>query len=623
MYFENTGSTTRMSFEEKTGAASPLYGVDLSMYSSAPALADVDGDGMIDMLCGESYGYTLYYKNLGTSSKAAFSIQAGSGNPMGETGFMRHAASMADIDGDGLLDVFTGGLAMKFFKNTGTASIPVLTEQGSHPFTGLALTDMNPTFGDVNGDGIIDAVVGCSTGEVYYWAGGVGGTYVLQSGSDSPFASIDVGFQSAPALVDLDGDGDLDLFLGAGDDSSGPTGNSGNVIYYKNTGSTAVPVFTLMAAENNPLSAVGPPAHPRFSTPVFADLDHDGDFDMLIGNFDGTILYFENTGTKVSALFTERTGGANPFNGVDIGGMSSLAVGDLDNDGDIDVLGSHNQGTTYFQNQAVQKYCLQGGGAYPKQEQGVGSQYVCSCLAGTAGKQCATTLPAGYASQGGYATDMAFLACGAGRYTDSIRSAACTACPVGKFAAGAAAAACLSAPTGKYQPTSLGATAPEGCASGKYTDTEAASACKTCPDGKHQPQTAQIDCIWISEPGYFSSGGLKFPCPTSKYQPASGQPDCFSCPTGKYQGSAAQSDCTDCAACPGGVNRQGCGNSTAGYCIDCAPGNFLRASDKSCLPCPSGEFQDTKNSAACVECPTGKYQLTTGQVSLIAVKSDA
>ncbi len=74
------------------------------------------------------------------------------------------------------------------------------------------------------------------------------------------------------------------------------------------------------------------------STPSFADLDGDGDLDAVVGEGDGTLHYFENTGSAIAPVFTERTGAANPFNGVDVGYYSAPSFADLDGDGDLDAV---------------------------------------------------------------------------------------------------------------------------------------------------------------------------------------------------------------------------------------------------------------------------------------------
>ena len=72
-----------------------------------------------------------------------------------------------------------------------------------------------------------------------------------------------------------------------------------------------------------------------------------GDLDLVVGDITGALIYAENTGTSTAPAFVVRTGSANPFDGIDVGSLSTPALGDLDNDGtlrprpSIDKLRSH------------------------------------------------------------------------------------------------------------------------------------------------------------------------------------------------------------------------------------------------------------------------------------------
>src|SRR5262245_50000143 len=136
---------------------------------------------------------------------------------------------------------------------------------------------------------------------------------------------LDVGSYSAPALADLDGDADPDLIGG---------GNSGGFFYYENTGGANSPAYVQRTGPANPLA--GKDVGLR-STPAFGDLDADGDLDLVAGEYEGNLNYYENTGSATAPAFVARTGTANPLTGYDVGEASAPTLGDLDADGDLDL----------------------------------------------------------------------------------------------------------------------------------------------------------------------------------------------------------------------------------------------------------------------------------------------
>src|SRR5262249_41884174 len=156
-----------------------------------------------------------------------------------------------------------------------------------------------------------------------------------------PFNGFDVGTAARPALADLDGDGDLDAVVGA---------QYGGLAYFLNTGTAAVPVYVQQTGAANPLSAVNP-SSPGWLTPTFADLDGDGDRDLILGENDGRLFYYRNTGSTTAPIFEQQAGAANPFGSIDVGFLSAPSLGDLDGDGDLDaVVGSEGGGLRYLKN---------------------------------------------------------------------------------------------------------------------------------------------------------------------------------------------------------------------------------------------------------------------------------
>ncbi len=283
---------TKIKYIEKTGLGNnPFEGIDVG-YVSVPILADIDGDGDLDLVVGENDGTLKYYQNTGTTSNPAYEAKTGDDNPFnGINVGIYSGPTLADIDGDGDLDLVMGEAygTLKYYQNTGTTSNPA---------------------------------------------------YEVKTGGSNPFNSIDVGDFSKPTLADIDGDGDLDLVVGE---------KYGTLKYYQNTGTTSNPAYEAKTGGSNPFNSIDVG---DFATPTLADIDGDGDLDLVVGEYYGTLKYYQNTGTTSNPAYEVKTGGSNPFNGIDVGDFSKPTLADIDGDGDLDLVVGENDGTLkYYYNQ--------------------------------------------------------------------------------------------------------------------------------------------------------------------------------------------------------------------------------------------------------------------------------
>ena len=114
---------------------------------------------------------------------------------------------------------------------------------------------------------------------------------------------------------------------------------NGGLFFHRNTGSGFSYISTVFSGID-----IG-----DWSAPVMIDMDNDTDLDIVAGNETGRLFYFENTGSPDSASWTEVPG---YFGNIDVGTNCVPAAGDLDEDGDIDIITGDIMGEIqYFRNE--------------------------------------------------------------------------------------------------------------------------------------------------------------------------------------------------------------------------------------------------------------------------------
>ena len=128
----------------------------------------------------------------------------------------------------------------------------------------------------------------------------------------------------------------------------------GGLSVWTNTGG----VHTQPSGAANPLGGI---AVGFLHAPGFGDLDSDGDADLVLGALDGTFKVW----TNADGVFTAQTGTANPFDGFDVGDTSTPTFVDLDGDGDLDLVSGENDGTFKVWTNAGGVFTAQTGAANP------------------------------------------------------------------------------------------------------------------------------------------------------------------------------------------------------------------------------------------------------------------
>jgi hypothetical protein len=187
-----------------------------------PHLADLDADGDIDLLVGnriapqaDTTALLTWFENAGTRTAPAFRARG----PLPMRGEYHYAPTVVDLDGDGRSDLALGTWRDKvqWWRNTGTAAVPRYALADSALVTLTRGSNTTPAFTDLDGDGDQDLVVGEASGQLNLYRNEGSATaprFVLVTDT---LEGIDVGRRSTPAFADLDGDGVVELVVGSED----------------------------------------------------------------------------------------------------------------------------------------------------------------------------------------------------------------------------------------------------------------------------------------------------------------------------------------------------------------------------------------------------------------------
>ena len=361
-YKSNAGSSNSPNFITMLDTLKDNLGAYIPTETgSNPTFADIDSDNDFDLFLGNTAGTVTFYENIGTPQNFIYKFITNTWQNIVIVGTVfsddpLHGASsleFADIDSDNDLDLLWGDFfsnSLYLLINSGTASTPSI-QLTSNVFPinedSVNTSGFNmPRTVDIDADGDLDLFVSVlydpSVPQSLMFYENQGNQFVsdYKKITDDYLNTLDVGNNSHPFLIDVDSDGDKDLFIGS---LKNPLGT---IYYFNNSGSSQSPKFDLItenfAGINSDLSV----------TPVFGDIDGDEDFDLFVGRFDGKMSYYKNVGDEYNPSFLFQGFVSDILAAViDIGSSSVPLLFDNDDDGDLDLtIGAFNGRLVYYRN---------------------------------------------------------------------------------------------------------------------------------------------------------------------------------------------------------------------------------------------------------------------------------
>jgi hypothetical protein len=358
--FRNDLRDGRLRFTDVTARA----GLGLRAYGMGAAVGDYDNDGDLDLLV-TSFGPEALFRNNGDGTFADVTREAGVSDPFWST-----SASFADYDRDGDLDLFVANYLDftiagnkrchdsvgardyctpraykpapdRLYRNDGNGRFADVTAA-----SGISRADGNGlgvAAADYNGDGWVDFYVANDATPNQLWINRKDGTFVDEgllsgaalSGAGNPEGSMGI------ASGDFDADGDEDLFV---------TNIVGETfVLYENDGSGSFEDARVRTGLGRITAAFT-----GFGTDWF-DYDNDGALDLFVANGAVNVIELQRgrpVPYRMRSLLLRNTG-ARAFEDVSAAGgpffqsaevSRGAAFGDIDNDGDVDIVVTTNDG---------------------------------------------------------------------------------------------------------------------------------------------------------------------------------------------------------------------------------------------------------------------------------------